>query len=113
MSHFSCLIQQDSAAHRRSGDLERRLIELHSAHYPSEEAQVAFHPIPAGAMFTEGRQSTSSIITCSVGHRTEFERRERYMRGVCDLWTEITGCTDHEIVVAVAETAPSTSSTEE
>ena len=27
------------------------------------------------------------------------------MRGVCDIWTEITGCTDHEIVVSVTETA--------
>lgn len=74
---------------------------------------MTFRPIPAGAMFTEGRQSTSSIITCSVDHQTEFEARERYMRDVCDLWTEVTGCTDHEIVVVVNETTSSTTSNEE
>ena len=108
MSHFSCLIQEHSTAHERSDELERRLAQHHAAHYPGEDASVVFRPVPVGAMFTEGRQSTSSIITCAVAHRTEFEDRERYMRGVCDLWTEITGCTDHEIVVAVTETIAST-----
>ncbi len=103
MSHFSCLIQADSTAHQRTDELERRLAELHGAHYPGEQADVVFRPVPIGAMFTEGRQSTSSIITCAVDHPTEFEARERYMRGVCDLWTDITGCTDHEIVVAVTD----------
>ena len=107
MSQFSCLIQERSPAHERSGDLERRLADHHAAHYPGETAAVAFRPVPAGAMFTEGRQSASSIITVTVAHETTFDDRERYMRGVCDLWTEVTGCTDHEIVVALTETTPS------
>ena len=105
MSQFSCLIQQSSPAHERTADLERRLIAHHAEHYPGETAQVTFRPVPAGAMFTEGQPSTSSIITVGVAHETAFEDRERYMRGVCDLWTEITGCSDHEIVVALTETA--------
>lgn len=104
MSQFSCLIQQDSPAHTGSEDLERRLVAHHAEHYPGETAQVTFRPVAAGTMFTEGHQSTSSIITVGVAHQTTFDDRERYMRGVCDLWTEITGCTDHEIVVALTET---------
>ena len=106
MAQFSCLIQDGSAAHLRSVDLEDRLTHHHAAHYPGETANVVFRPVEAGAMFTEGRQSTSSIITVAVSHATSYDVRERYMRGVCDIWTEVTGCTDHEIVVALTETDP-------
>ena len=107
MSQFSCLIQEGSPADERSGDLQRCLAQHHADHYPGELARVDFRSVPAGTMFTEGRPSTSSIITVSVAHQTTLEERERYMRGICDLWTDITGCTNHEIVVAVTETEPS------
>lgn len=67
---------------------------------------VAWRPIVAGHMFTEGRQSTSSVISCELPHRTTRSSREAYMRGICDLWTTVTGCTDHEIVVSITESEP-------
>ena len=103
MSHFSCLIQEHSAAEERSAELEARLRDHHTRHHPGENATVSWRAVPPGFMFTEGRQSTSSIIQCIVNHETTREERERYMRGVCDLWTEVTGCTDHEIVVSLTE----------
>ena len=104
MSQFRCFIQAGSNAATRGDELERRLRTHHAAHYPTERATVSWVPIPPGYMFTEGRQSTSSIISCSLGHETTLDHREAYMRGVCDLWTEVTECTDHEVVVSVTET---------
>lgn len=103
MSQFSCIVQAGSAAHARGDQLADRLSKHHAEHYPGEQASVQWRAIPPGHMFTEGRQSTSSIISCTVAHPTTLDRREAYMRGVCDLWTEITGCTDHEVVVALTE----------
>ena len=67
---------------------------------------VSWRAVPAGDMFTEGRPSTSSIIACLVPGATTLDLREMYMRGVCDLWTEVTGCTQHEIVVSITEADP-------
>ncbi|MEM7338465.1 MAG: hypothetical protein AAF467_07460 [Actinomycetota bacterium] len=109
MSRYRCVIQAGSAAAERSNELERRLGEHHAGHYPGEAVSVDWATVPAGYMFTEGRQSTSSIVSCTLDHPTTFASREVYMRGVCDLWTEVTGCTDHEVVVAVAENIPAAS----
>ena len=108
MSDFTCVIQEHGAAHRRAAELERRLDEHHARHYPGEATSVRWHPVAPGYMFTEGRQSTSSVISCTLGHPTTLQGREHYMRGICDLWTEVTGCTDHEIVVAITEFQPTT-----
>lgn len=106
MGHFSCVVQEDSAASATTHELEERLNELHRSHYPEDAVTVAWRSVPAGYMFTEGRQSTSSIIACVLNCETSLAEREQYMRGVCDVWTEVTGCTDHEVVVAITEADP-------
>lgn len=106
VSHFSCVIQEGSAASATTAELEERLAGHHAAHFPGETTTVSWRTMPTGFMFTEGRQSTSSVIACVIAHETSLAERERYMRGVCDLWTSTTGCTDHEIVVAVTPVDP-------
>ncbi|MEM9513386.1 MAG: hypothetical protein AAGA42_00905 [Actinomycetota bacterium] len=98
---FSCLIQAEGNAATSRDELASRLQQLHATHYPGESAEVSWRLVPTGYMFTEGRQSTSSVIACALQHSPTLGEREAYMRGVCDVWTDVTGCTDHEIVVAV------------
>ncbi len=104
MSHFRCLIQEGSRADARRDELERRLRENHGRHESGELADIHWVPIPPGRMFTEGKPSTSSIVSFFVERETTLDERASYMRGVCDLWTEVTECTDHEVVVTVTET---------
>ncbi|MEO1060348.1 MAG: hypothetical protein AAFZ07_02940 [Actinomycetota bacterium] len=108
MSTFRCVIQAGSNADTRADELERRLREHDAKHYPAEEVEVTWVPIPPGHMFTEGEQSTSSVVSCFVDHVTTLDLRETYLRGVCDIWTEVTDCTDHEVVVTITETATAT-----
>ncbi|MEM7338476.1 MAG: hypothetical protein AAF467_07515 [Actinomycetota bacterium] len=104
MVAFSCVIQEGSAAHQRGEELERRLRAHHDRHVPGDPVTVSWVPIRATYMFTEGRQSTSSVVSCAIPKATTLEFREAYMRGVCDIWTEVTDCTDHEVVVSISET---------
>ena len=104
--HFSCVIQDESVAVESTDRLAGGLQSVHAKHYPGEDASISWRTVPTGWMFTEGRQSSSSIIGCVVQHQTTLEERERYMRDVCDLWTSVTGCTDHEVVVALTEADP-------
>ncbi|MGI9616020.1 MAG: hypothetical protein ACR2QO_24115 [Acidimicrobiales bacterium] len=104
MSQFRCIIQAESNADQRRDRLERRLAEHHAKHYPDEKTTVRWMAIPSGHMFTDGQPSTSSIVSCFVDHDTTIDTRTTYMRDLCDLWTEITDCTDHEVVVTITET---------
>ena len=106
MSHFACLVQRNSAADSNRHALEQRLASLHANHFPGETATFRWRAAEAGFMFSEGRQSTSSVISCQIDHPTTLELRERYMRAVCDAWTAVTGCTVHEIVVSMTDTEP-------
>ena len=103
MSHVRCVVQEGGNADRRRDELEPRLLANHRLQYPGEDLAFAWIPIPAGHMFTEGAPSTSSIVSSFLDHTTTLETRERYLRGVCDIWTEVTECTDHEVVVTVTE----------
>ena len=111
MSHYRCVIQASSNADHRGPDLEQRLAAHHAKHYPGERPDFAWIRIPPGRMFTEGVQSTSSIVSAFVDHKTDFGGREAYLRGVCDIWTDVTGCTDHEVVATITE--PTEASNEE
>lgn len=112
MSQFRCVIQANSNADQERDQLERRLAESHAKHYPDEHTSFTWMPIPPGYMFTEGQPSTSSIVLCFIDYTTTLDTRDAYMRDVCDLWTEITECTDHEVVVTITETASATTDQE-
>ncbi len=104
MNTISCLIQAHSAADERRDLLERRLRQSHADRLGGAATDVIWMVIEPGRMFTGAAPSTSSVIACTMDGPTTLEQRETYMRAICDLWTEITGCTDHEIVVSITET---------
>jgi hypothetical protein len=103
MSQIHCLIQADGAAAGHEAELEERLRTNHAAHFPGGDVEVAFRAVEAGRMFTAGSAGTSAVIGCTIDRATTGSEREAYRRGVCDLWTEVTGCTEHEIVVSVSD----------
>ncbi len=108
MAHFSCIIQRDQSAATCVAELEAGLHEIHAKHFADEPTTVSWRRLPPGDMFTEGKPSTSSIVSCVLGCATSLPEREAFLRAVCELWTSTTGCTDHEVVVAVTETEPLT-----
>ena len=113
MNTISCLIQADSTAEQNQAHLEQRLRANHADQLDGAQVAVKWRPIEPGLWFTAGSPSTSARIGCTMDGPTTLDRRESYMRAICDFWTEVTGCTDHEIVVTITETdgASSTSTT--
>ncbi len=110
MPHFTCIVHEGQPAHSQAESLEAALQALHDDHFPPEKASMTWRVVPPGQMFTEAKPSTTSIVAPSVDHPTPAEQRERFMRAICDLWTTSTGCTDHEVLVALSDANPSTSS---
>ena len=53
-----------------------------------------------GFGWTAGEPSTSSVVIRSVPVGLPLDQRESFMRRVCALWEEVTGCSTNEIVVS-------------
>lgn len=103
VSEISCLIQADGLAVGHEQELARRLQKHHLTYYPSDEPAVRWRRAEPGRMFTAGEPSRTSTVSCTIGATTSRSEREVYMRGVCDLWTEVTGCSEHDVLVSISE----------
>ena len=112
MNTISCLVQAEGAAAQHQSELEQALRTNHAAQLDGAEVDISWRLVESGLMFTAGAPSSSSVIACSINGPTTLTQRETYMRSICDFWTDITGCTDHEIVVSISEISDLSSSHE-
>ena len=103
MNSISCLVQTEGTAARKQSELEQALRSNHAAQLGGAEVDISWRLVESGQMFTGGSPSSSSVIACTINGPTTLTQRETYMRSICDFWTDITGCTDHEIVVSISE----------
>lgn len=100
MDHYACIIQEGQAPDQKVAALEAGLKQLGQQFFGDEpdEVTVRWTRHPAGWAFTAGKPSTSSIVVRSVPIGYDDGKREQFLRAVCDLWVETTGCTVDEIV---------------
>ena len=63
------------------------------------DLEIRWVTVPAGYGFTAGRPSTTSLVIRSVPPGWPSENRVAFMKNVCELWQEVTGCSLDEIVV--------------
>lgn len=105
MNTISCLIPAGGSATDHRDELERRLSENHAELLDGARAEITWRFVEPGLMFTAGSPSTSAVIACTMRGPTTLADRESYMRRICDFWTQTTGCTDHEVMVSIAETS--------
>ena len=103
MNAISCLIPAEGTAATCRPQLEQRLRDNHANQRDGAPVDITWRLIEPGSMFTAGSPSTSAVIACTMDGPTTLLERETYLRAICDFWTDITGCTDHEIVVSITE----------
>lgn len=100
MDRYSCIIQEGQAADRKTDALEAGLKRIGRAFFGDDpdEVGIRWTRQPKGWAWTAGRPSTSSIVVRSVPVGYDDAEREKFLRAVCDLWVETTGCSIDEIV---------------
>ena len=105
MDHYSCIIQEGQAADRQSEALEEGLRGLAHEFFGDDptEVSVRWTRQAPGWAWTAGEPSTSSIVVRSVPVGFDDVRREAFLRAVCDLWVDTTGCSINEIVATAFE----------
>ena len=101
MADYVCLIQQGQGAERKQAELAEGLRRIGRESFGDAEtgAEITWMAFPPGMAFTAGSPSTSSLVIRSVPAGLPQDERETFMNRVCDLWSEVTGCTQDEIVV--------------
>lgn len=100
MADTLCLIQEGQEAERRKASLAEGLRKIGQEAFGDDPAatEVAWVAMKKGFAWTAGEPSTSSLVIRSVPVGLPGERRERFLRAVCELWVEETGCSIEEIV---------------
>ena len=100
MNHYSCILQEGQAADRKTDGLEGGLKRLGREFFGDDPAEVGIRWTrqPRGWAWTAGAPSTSSIVVRSVPVGFDDTRREAFLRAVCDLWVDTTGCSVNEVV---------------
>jgi hypothetical protein len=98
---YACIIQEGQAADRKQEALEAGLRTIGQECFGDDPAATAirWNVLKKGYAWTAGEPSTASLIIRSVPVGLPLDEREAFMRRVCDLWENVTGCSIEEIVV--------------
>lgn len=101
MRQYVCMIQEGQTADRKRPELAEGLRRIGQEAFGDDPAAtgISWNVVKKGFAWTAGEPSTSSIVVRSVPVGLSLDRREAFMRQVCDLWTNVTGCSVQEIVV--------------
>ena len=100
MADYVCIIQEGQAAQRRQEALAQGLRKIGQKAFGDDPSttEISWLVMKKGFAWTAGEPSTSSLVIRSVPVGLPDERREPYLRSVCDLWVNETGCSINEIV---------------
>jgi hypothetical protein len=98
---YACIIQEGQAAQQKQEELAAGLRRIGQEAFGDEPSacEISWLVMKKGFAWTAGEPSTSSIVVRSVPVGLPLEEREAFMRQVCDLWEQVTGCSINEIVV--------------
>ncbi len=101
MSDYTCIIQEGQAADRAREALAEGLARLGEDTFGDDPGatEISWVVVRKGFGWTAGEPSTSSIVVRSVPVGLPDDQREAFLRRVCDLWQDVTGCSIQEIVV--------------
>ena len=102
MISCTCIVQEGQTPDQNKGGLQAVLNGFTDAAF-GENAQIAWIPVGQGNGFTEGKPSTSSVVSMTANKPLEADQRETLLRELVGLWTQETGCTVDEVVAVIAD----------
>ena len=101
MADYVCVIQEGQEASQKRDALAEGLRRIGQEAFGDDPAaiEISWIDVKRGFAWTAGEPSTSSIVIRSVPVGHPDDQREAFMRKVCELWEQQTGCSTDEIVV--------------
>ena len=100
----TCMVQAGQNPARRKAQLTQAL-EGFSQRAFGTAAQIGWITVEPGAAFTACEASTSSIVSFAAAEPLEQAHRAALLGELCELWSETTGCSTHEVVAVISDPA--------
>ena len=102
MTLCGCMIQEGQIPDHQIQPLEDGLSEISSSYF-GEPSETLWTTVDAGNGWTAGEPSSTSLVIMYVPPGLEQAVRARLLASICDLWTEVTGCSMNEIVATARD----------
>jgi len=105
MIQYNCIVQENHVPESLRAQLVSALTRVTTdvLGTPAGEIQVHFREIPSGAGYRGGELSTTSLVRGTMPPGCEQTVREKLLESICEMWCEVTGCGDDEVVVSAAD----------
>ena len=105
MIEFLCTVQEECISENIRGELEKALEEVCSEILGQTNGlfRVSWTEIPKEFGFRGGRPTTTSHVRGQIPDGCDSETRERLMKEIGERWYDITGQTEHELIVSARD----------
>ena len=105
MIHFRCIVQENQISETARAKLVSGLTRVTADVLGAapDEIHVEFTEIPYGAGYRGGELSTTSLVRGTIPSGCEQPVREKLLETICDMWCDVTGCGDDEVVVSASD----------
>ena len=105
MIDFNCIVQEGCVPDEIRPELASGLANAATSILGGDPnaVEVEFSEIPHGFGFRGGEVSTTSMVRGRIPPGCDQDTRVRLMRAMSDVWTEITGCTEDDLVVSARD----------
>ena len=95
-----CAAHEGREALERAKELGAGIEQTYQRHFgPHTSVTCIWMELPKGQAYIAGYPSTASTVLAPVPDDIEQQQRETFMRDICDLFQEKTGCDVNEIIV--------------
>lgn len=102
---FRCFVQAGQIGGEQHERLTGQLNRLAHENFPDSGGSIPVDwvEVPEGFGFTAGQPSQSSVVVSAVPDETPQDTRVQFMRGICDAWSEETGCSVNDVLVTAVD----------
>jgi phenylpyruvate tautomerase PptA (4-oxalocrotonate tautomerase family) len=105
MPLYECLTQTGTLTQEQRTEIAEAITRIHAeeTNSPADFIHVFFPEIPAGQMFTAGREAAPALLRGVIRAGRPAQVRESIMRRINDLYQDVTGTSPMKILVALFE----------
>ena len=105
MIHFDCIVQENHVPESERAQLATGLTRVTTQVLGAspDDITVQFREIPHGAGYRGGELSTTSVVRGSIPPGCDQPVREKLLREICDMWSDVTGRDHDEVVVSASD----------
>ena len=106
MIQCTCMVQAGQVTEQQASTLRRKTSEFARRHF-NAAPEINWIVVPEGSGFTEGKPSTSVIVSMNADRALSLAEREPLLRELGAIWQEHAERSPDEVVTAISDPQPS------